>query len=139
MHDRARRHALDPRGLLRVGRGGAPALSRNILKITPGWVPFPRQVILATGAFELAAAAALLTRQFRKCAGMALAAYTLCVWPANIKHALEGIEVAGLPSSWWYHGPRLAMQPVIIWWALFCAGVIDWPWRTRVDATSPRP
>jgi hypothetical protein len=27
--------------------------------------------------------------------------------------------------------PRAAMafQPVLIWWALFCAGVIDWPWR----------
>ena len=102
----------------------------TLLKITPGWVPFPRQVILATGAFELAAAAALLTRQFRKCAGIALAAYALCVWPANIKHAIEGIEVAGLPSSWWYHGPRLAMQPVIIWWALFCTGAIDWPWSS---------
>jgi uncharacterized membrane protein len=100
----------------------------TLLKITPEWVPFPREVILATGLFELAAVVALLTRPLRKWAGIALAAYALCVWPANIKHAIEGIEVAGLPSSWWYHGPRLALQPVIAWAALFCAGVIDWPW-----------
>jgi hypothetical protein len=51
------------------------------------------------------------------------------VWPANIKHAFEGIDIAAIPSSWWYHGPRLLAQPVIIWWALFCSGAIHWPWR----------
>jgi hypothetical protein len=35
--------------------------------------------------------------------------------------------------SWLYHGPRLAFQPVLMWWALFCAGVIDWPFRARAD------
>jgi len=31
--------------------------------------------------------------------------------------------------GWGYHAPRLALQPVLVWWALFCAGVVDWPWR----------
>jgi hypothetical protein len=42
---------------------------------------------------------------------------------------LEGIHVPPLPDGWWYHGPRLIMQPMLVWWALFCAEVIDWPWR----------
>lgn len=100
-----------------------------LLSITPGWVPFAPQVIFATGIFELAAAAALLTTRLRYWSGIALAVYAVCVWPANIKHAIEGIDVPPIPSSWWYHGPRLALQPVIAWWALFCTGVIDWPWR----------
>jgi uncharacterized membrane protein len=58
-----------------------------------------------------------------------LALYAFCVWPANFKHAIDGINVAHIPSSWWYHGPRLAFQPVIIWWALFAGEVIDWPFR----------
>jgi uncharacterized membrane protein len=103
-----------------------------LLAITPDWVPFAPQVIFATGLFEFAAAAALVTRPLRFWAGIALAAYAVCVWPANIKHAFEGIAISHMPSSWWYHAPRLALQPVIIWWALFSAGVIDWPWqRTR--------
>jgi uncharacterized membrane protein len=53
----------------------------------------------------------------------------LCVWPANFKHAFDGINVAHIPSSWWYHVPRLAFQPVIIWWALFGGDVVDWPFR----------
>ncbi len=70
----------------------------------------------------------------RKPAGIALAAYALCVWPANFKHAIDGIDVPHLASSWWYHGPRLALQPVIIWWALYCAEAIDWPWPRRASA-----
>jgi uncharacterized membrane protein len=101
----------------------------KLLAMTPSWVPFAPQLILVTGLCELAGAAALVTRPLRWWAGLALALYSLCVWPANIKHAVEGLDIAGIPSSWWYHGPRLAAQPLIIWCALYCAEVIDWPWR----------
>jgi uncharacterized membrane protein len=105
----------------------------KLLAMTPSWVPFARQVILATGICEIAGAIALVTRPLRWWAGMAFALYALCVWPANIKHALEGIDIPPIPDSWFYHGPRLAFQPVLIWWALYCAGVIDWPWRRQKD------
>ena len=49
--------------------------------------------------------------------------------PDGLKHAIEGIHLPPLPDGWWYHGPRLAFQPVLIWWALFCSNVIDWPFR----------
>jgi uncharacterized membrane protein len=99
------------------------------LAIVPGWVPLPREVILLTGLCELAGAAALLTTRLRALAGVMLALYALCVWPANVKHAIDHIVLPPIPDTWWYHGPRLAFQPVLIWWALFCSGVIDWPWR----------
>jgi uncharacterized membrane protein len=106
-------------------------MPEGLLAITPDWVPFAPQVIFYTGLFELVAALALLTRRFRMWAGIALALYSLAVWPANIKHAFESIHVAVIPDTWWYHAPRLALQPVIIWWALYCSGVVDWPWRKR--------
>lgn len=110
------------------------------LKITPDWVPFAPHVIFVTGLCELAGAAALVTKPLRRWAGIALALYALCVWPANIKQALDHIVLPHIPDSWWYHGPRLAFQPVLIWWALFCAGVIDWPWRVaRRRAAVIRP
>ncbi len=102
-----------------------------LLAITPSWVPFAPQVILVTGLCEIAGAIALLTRPLRWWAGIALAAYAACVWPANFKHAIDGIALPYISNSWWYHGPRLAFQPVIIWAALYSAGVIDWPWRRR--------
>lgn len=103
----------------------------NFLKITPDWVPFASQVILITGLCELAGAAALVTRPLRYWAGVALAVYAFCVWPANFKHAIEGIDIPGISSSWWYHAPRLALRPLIMWWALFSAGVVDWPLTGR--------
>ena len=113
------------------------------LKITPDWVPFAPQVIFVTGLCELAGAAGLVTRPLRRWAGIALALYALCVWPANIKQALDHIVLPHIPDSWCYHGPRLAFQPVLIWWALFCAGVIDWPyrvaWRRRTTVNSRTP
>lgn len=99
------------------------------LPIVPDWVPYPRRMVLFTGVCELFGAVGLITERFRWWAGVMLALYAVCVFPANIKHAFENVHLPQLSSSWWYHGPRLVMQPVIVWWALFCAGVIDWPWR----------
>ena len=103
----------------------------TFLLIVPDWVPEPRAVILVTGLLEIAGALALLTQRWRRPAGVMLALYAVCVFPANIKHAVEGISIPPIPDSWWYHAPRLAFQPVFVWWALFCSGVIDWPLRKR--------
>jgi uncharacterized membrane protein len=109
----------------------------EFLKITPDWVPFAPQVILVTGMCELVGSVALVTRPFRYWAGIAFAVYAICVWPANFKHAIEGIDVAHVSSSWWYHAPRLVFQPIIVWAALFAADVIDWPWRANRPSRSP--
>jgi len=105
------------------------AATQALVSITPDWVPFPRAVVLLTGVLELAGAIGLLIPRLRWWAGVALAVYVLAVWPANMKHAFMHIVLPPIPDSWWYHAPRLALQPVIAWWALFCAGVTDWPWR----------
>jgi uncharacterized membrane protein len=103
------------------------------LPIIPDWVPEARNLILVTGLCEIAGAIALLRRRLRNLAGYMLAAYAICVFPANIKHALYHIHVSGLPDSWWYHAPRLAMQPVVVWWALFSAQCISWPFRSSLQ------
>ena len=106
------------------------AVPEKFLPIVPDFVPWPRLVVIVTGLCEVAGALALLTTVLRKAAGIAFALYAICVFPANIKHALQGIDVPGLPSSWWYHGPRLLAQPVLVWAALFCADLLRWPFGT---------
>jgi uncharacterized membrane protein len=108
-------------------------LTDIFLQIVPGWVPAPRAVVLVTGICEIAGSMALLSTRLRRLAGLMLALYAVCVFPANLKHAIEGIHLPPVPDGWWYHAPRLAFQPVLVWWALFCAGVIDWPLRARPD------
>jgi uncharacterized membrane protein len=107
----------------------------GFLLIVPVWVPWPREVVFLTGLAEIAGAAALLTQRLRWWAGAMLALYAVAVFPANVRHAVEGIAVPGLPSGWWYHAPRLALQPVLVWWALHAGGVIDWPFGRSVRAS----
>lgn len=105
------------------------ASPETLMPIMPAWVPHPRFVILATGVCELVGCLGLLLPALRPWACGLFALYAVCVFPANVKHALEQISVPGLPDSWWYHGPRLAFQPVLIWAPLFAGGLIDWPFR----------
>ena len=83
------------------------AVPEKLLAMTPEWVPFPAQVILLTGLCEFAGAIALVTRPLRWWAGMALAAYAVFVWPANIHHALAAIDIPGrrvggiTDHDWW--------------------------------------
>lgn len=103
----------------------------GFLPIMPGWVPWPRAVVLATGAAEIAGAIGLMTVRLRVAAAWGLAAYAVCVFPANIKHAIDGVAVGGVVLGWGYHAPRLAAQPMLVWWALWAGGITNWPWRPR--------
>ena len=71
----------------------------------------------------------MLIPRLQKAAGIGLALYAVCVWPANFNHALNDISIGGTHLSWYYHGPRLAFQPILIWLALWVGGVINWPFR----------
>jgi uncharacterized membrane protein len=110
------------------------AAADAMMPLMPGWVPAPRLVILGTGLCEIAGAAGLLIPRLRRAAAVGLALYAVCVYPANLKHALDHVHVDGIPDSWWYHGPRLAFQPVFVWAALWAGGLIDWPFRRRARA-----
>ena len=101
------------------------------LAITPDWVPWPERAVQFTGLAELAGAAGLMAPRLRKAAGWGLALYAVCVYPANVKHAVEGVAIGGTALGWSYHAPRLAFQPLIVWWALWASGVVDWPFRRR--------
>src|ERR1700761_6389824 len=71
-----------------VGAGalhlGAPD---GFLVIIPPGIPFPRDVVLFTGACEMAGALGLIIPRTRRLAGIMLAIYAVCVWPANIYQA----------------------------------------------------
>jgi uncharacterized membrane protein len=101
----------------------------GFVAITPSWVPLPHEVVAFTGIAEIAGAIGLFLPRFRYAAGVGLALYALCVWPANFNHAVNDIAIGGHSLSWWYHGPRLALQPVFIWLALWTGHVTDWPFR----------
>ena len=90
------------------------------VKIVPDWVPSPRATVILTGICELFGAVGLLIPQVRWWAGVMLALYTICVFPANIKHAIHDLSLGGPGTlGWAYHGPRLLFQPVLHLLGLF--------------------
>jgi uncharacterized membrane protein len=102
--------------------------------ITPDWVPFAAAVIALTGLAEIAGSVGLMIPRLRRAAGIGLALYAVCVFPANIHHALIDLARAEPQPGWAYHGPRLLLQPVIVWLCLWVAEVIEWPFRRRQAA-----
>jgi uncharacterized membrane protein len=101
------------------------------LAMMPPWIPLHLELVLFTGAAEIAGGLGLLIPRFRALAGVLLAVYFVAVFPANLHNALNGLSVEGLPEASWYYWARLPFQPLAIWWALFSAGVIRWPFAGR--------
>lgn len=98
------------------------AVTDAMVRIVPARVPFARGVVIATGLCELLGAAGLTQARWRPLAGRMLALYALCVWPANVQHAIMDLSTGtGLPI--WYHAPRLLAQPLLIGWALWAGRV----------------
>lgn len=93
-----------------------------LIGITPLWVPQPELVIALTGAAESAGGLALLqpwSARLRRAGGIGLALYAVCVFPANINHMMLDMARAQPQLGWEYHLPRMALQPLLIWLALW--------------------
>ena len=94
------------------------------LPMIDGFVPWPLTVVLVTGLCELAGALGLMLPATRRWAAIALAVYFAAVFPANVSNAINGLAVDGLPQAGWYYWLRLAVQPLVVWWALRAGEVI---------------
>lgn len=92
------------------------------LTIMPSWVPAAEAVVLWTGVAEILGAIGLVqpfSRPLRRAAGWGLAAYALCVWPANINHFILDMAKPDGGLGLAYHVPRMIAQPLIIGLALW--------------------
>ena len=118
-------------GLLHLG------IPRPFIQITPDWVPMKSAVIALTGLAEIAGAIALAqgwSMRLRRAGGIGLALYAVCVFPANINHMMIDMARPHPQLGLAYHVPRMLLQPVLVWAALFASG------RPGGRATrSPRP
>ena len=98
------------------------------VSIVPAWVPDAAAAVWLTGIVELLGALGVPLPRLRRFAGFALALYAICVFPANITHALVSLDSADVRTwQWFYHVPRLGFQPAIIWWSLFAGGIVSRP------------
>jgi uncharacterized membrane protein len=85
-------------------------------QIMPGYLPAHRELVLASGAAEIAGAAAVVPRGTRRGGGVWLAAVLVAVFPANVHMALHPERYPALPPALLW--ARLPLQPLLVWWAL---------------------
>lgn len=82
------------------------------MRIVPGWVPWPREVVWISGVLELAGAIGLLLPRTRRWAAWGLFALTIAVTPANV-YMLQHAEL--FPKvPYWALVARLPLQLVLL-------------------------
>jgi uncharacterized membrane protein len=91
----------------------------SYLKIMPPWIPWHLAMVDISGAAEIAGGIVLLIPNLRRAAAWGLVALLIAVFPANIYMATDHIPQS---SPTWILWGRLILQPLMIWWVLWCSG-----------------
>ena len=94
------------------------------ISIMPPYLPWHRQLVYLSGAFELLGAIALWLPATRRIAGLGLIALALAVWPANIHMAIHPEAFPAIPS--WVLYLRVPLQLFIIAAIAYAAGWRVW-------------
>lgn len=107
-------------GLLFIAASSLHFLSDAELRIIPDFLPWRREALYITGICEVLGGVGLLIPRFQRAAAWGLVALLIAIFPANIYHAVNNIQLGGILNSRIYHWVRLPFQAVFIWWTLWC-------------------
>lgn len=93
----------------------------------PNWVPMDKDlVVILSGIVEMAIGLALVFMTNHKIKlGIFLAVFYVMVFPGNIAQYLNGIDALGMNTDQ-ARLIRLFFQPVLILWALWSSGALDY-------------
>jgi len=84
-------------------------------QIMPGYLPAHRELVLISGAAEIAGGVGVAFSRTRRAAGTWLIALLVLVFPANLNMALDPERFRSIaPILLWV---RLPLQGLLIWWA----------------------
>jgi uncharacterized membrane protein len=106
-------------GLTFIATGALHFLTpRTYERIMPGYMPAHRELVLASGAAEIAGGAGVLHPRTRRAAGRWLIATLLAILPANVEMAVHAERFQRFPAPLLW--ARVPLQGVLI----------AWVWRT---------
>jgi len=90
----------------------------DLVRMVPGWIPWPRAMVYFTGVCELLGAVGLAIPFLRHAAGILLIAFFVLVFPANVHAARTGATLDGRPAtSLWLRAPMQLLFIVLTWWS----------------------
>jgi uncharacterized membrane protein len=111
---------------MRLGRAGLAVLyvaagachfivTRAYVRIMPDYLPAHRELVLLSGAAEIAAGVGLLMPQTRRTAAWGIILLLIAVFPANLWMAQHPEHFPSIPL--WVLWLRLPLQLPLLWWA----------------------
>jgi uncharacterized membrane protein len=93
-------------------------MKEDLIRMTPRWVPWPREMVFFTGLCELAGAIGLVIPATRRAAGIALILFFIAVLPANIHAARAAVALRGRPPTpLWLRVPMQVLFIFLAWWS----------------------
>jgi uncharacterized membrane protein len=109
--------------LLFTGFSHLTIAREELLAQVPHWVPLDGDlVVVLSGIAEIGLGAALIgLARSRAAVGWIVAAFFVLIFPGNISQYVNGIDAFGLNSDG-ARAARLALQPLLVAWALWSTG-----------------
>jgi uncharacterized membrane protein len=93
------------------------SMRKDLLRMMPPWVPWPRAMVYFTGICEIAGAVGLLIPEFRSAAGICLIVFFIAVLPANIYAAKTNVGLRGkAATALWLRIPMQVLFIGLAWW-----------------------
>jgi uncharacterized membrane protein len=118
-------------GVVYVAAGVNHFLSPRMYEgIMPDYLPAHHELVLLSGAAEIAGGLGVLFPQTRRAAAWGIIALLVAVMPANVWMVQHPERFPGIPL--WALWVRLPLQGVLVWWAWRYTRA-DNQYRTRLD------
>jgi len=103
-------------GLLYIGAGAMHfVLTRTYIRIMPPYLPAHRELVLISGAAEIAGGIGVLVPATRRAAAWGIVALLVAVFPANVTMLHEHHQFPQIPV--WMLWARLPLQAPLLLWA----------------------
>lgn len=90
------------------------------LRIMPPYIPWHLFMVRFSGVCEILGGLGLLLPQTRRVAAWGLVALLVAVFPANVYMATNPMDAGAASIAPVVRWGRLALQPLLIWWVLWC-------------------
>jgi uncharacterized membrane protein len=94
----------------------------DFVAIMPPWLPWHLELVLVSGAAEIAGGLGLAHPRTRRAAGIGLIALYVAVFPANVHMAVHQLSPPGTTVPAAALWARLPLQLVLVAWAWWVSG-----------------
>ena len=93
-------------------------MRHDLARMMPKIFPNPMAMVYFTGLCEIFGAIGILVPRTRALAGLCLCVFLLCILPANVKAAGEGLAIGGRSATaLWLRVPMQALFLVLTFWS----------------------